>query len=112
MRSIIYLKKSIVNTSLRKDFIMEVLIPKIEAFEKETKLNVRASGMPYVRTLNSQNIIDEIEIFILAAIIITSLIFYLFFRSYRATFISMCVVVIGVMWTFGILGFLGQPLAF
>ncbi|MDA8591963.1 efflux RND transporter permease subunit [Flavobacteriaceae bacterium] len=106
MRSIVYLKKSIVNTSLRKDFIMEVLIPKIEAFEKETKLNVRASGMPYVRTLNSQNIIDEIEIFILAAILITSLIFYLFFRSYRATFISMCVVVIGVMWTFGILGFL------
>ena len=106
IRSIVYLKKSIVNTSTRKDFIMEVLIPKIEAFEKETNLNVRASGMPYVRTLNSQNIIDEIEIFILAAILITSLIFYLFFRSYRATFISMCVVVIGVMWTFGILGFL------
>jgi len=62
--------------------------------------------MPYVRTLNSQNIIDEIEIFILAAILITSLIFYLFFRSYRATFISMFVVVIGVMWTFGILGLL------
>jgi len=69
-------------------------------------MNVRASGMPYVRTLNSQNIIDEIEIFILAAILITSLIFYLFFRSYRATFISMFVVVIGVMWTFGILGLL------
>jgi len=62
--------------------------------------------MPYVRTLNSQNIIDEIEIFILAAILITSLIFYLFFRSYRATFISMFVVIIGVMWTFGILGLL------
>jgi predicted RND superfamily exporter protein len=82
------------------------LIPKIKAFEAATKMNVRASGMPYVRTLNSQNIIDEIEIFILAAILITSLIFYLFFRSYRATFISMFVVVIGVMWTFGILGLL------
>ena len=62
--------------------------------------------MPYVRTLNSQNIIDEIEIFIIAAILITSLIFFFFFRSYRATFISMLVVIIGVMWTFGILGFL------
>ena len=85
---------------------MGVLIPKIKAFEAATNMNVRASGMPYVRTLNSQNIIDEIEIFILAAILITSLIFYLFFRSYRATFISMFVVVIGVMWTFGILGLL------
>ncbi len=106
IRTIIYLKKSIVNTSVRRDFIMDELIPEIEAFERHTNLNVRASGMPYVRTLNSQNIIDEIEIFILAAILITSLIFYLFFRSYRATFISMFVVVIGVMWTFGILGLL------
>ena len=106
IRTIIYLKKSIVNTSARKDFIIDELVPKIEAFERKTNLNVRASGMPYVRTLNSQNIIDEIEVFILAAILITSLIFYLFFRSYRATFISMIVVVIGVMWTFGILGFL------
>ncbi len=106
IRTIIYLKKSIVNTSARKEFIMGALIPKIKAFEAATNMNVRASGMPYVRTLNSQNIIDEIEIFILAAILITSLIFYLFFRSYRATFISMFVVVIGVMWTFGILGLL------
>ncbi len=106
IRTIIYLKKSIVNTSARKEFILDELVPKIETFERNTNLNVRASGMPYVRTLNSQNIIDEIEVFILAAILITSLIFYLFFRSYRATFISMIVVVIGVMWTFGILGFL------
>ena len=85
---------------------MDELIPKVKIFEKNSGLNVRISGMPYVRTLNSQNIIDEIEVFIMAAILITSLIFFFFFRSYRATFISMCVVIIGVMWTFGILGFL------
>ena len=106
IRSAIFLKKSIVNTSKRKSFIMDELIPKVKIFEKNSGLNVRISGMPYVRTLNSQNIIDEIEVFIMAAILITSLIFFFFFRSYRATFISMCVVIIGVMWTFGILGFL------
>ena len=106
IRSAIFLKKSIVNTSKRKSFIMDELIPKVKIFEKKSGLNVRISGMPYVRTLNSQNIIDEIEVFIMAAILITSLIFFFFFRSYRATFISMCVVIIGVMWTFGILGFL------
>lgn len=106
IRTGIFLKKSIVNTSSRKSFINKDLIPKIEEFEKTSKINVHISGMPYVRTLNSQNIIDEIEIFIIAAILITSLIFFFFFRSYRATFISMLVVIIGVMWTFGILGFL------
>ena len=106
IRSVLLLDKSIVNSSARKSFIVDNLIPKVQAFEKQYGLDVRVSGMPYARTLNSQNIIDEIEVFLIAAIIITSLIFFFFFRSYRATLISMCVVVIGVMWTFGILGFL------
>jgi predicted RND superfamily exporter protein len=106
VRSAIYLDKKIVNTPARKDFITEVLIPKVEAFETATKLNVRVSGMPYIRTLNSQNIIDEIGKFIIAALGVTSLIFFFFFRSWRATFISMVVVLIGVMWTFGIIGLL------
>lgn len=106
IRSVLLLDKSIVNSPARKSFIVDTLIPKVKAFEKQYGLDVRVSGMPYARTLNSQNIIDEIEVFLIAAIIITSLIFFFFFRSYRATFISMCVVVIGVMWTFGILGFL------
>src|SRR5690554_1874983 len=60
--------------------------------------------MPYIRTLNSQNIIDEIGLFIGAALLVTSLIFFFFFRSWRATFISMFTVIIGVMWAFGFLG--------
>jgi hypothetical protein len=106
VRSAIYLDKKIVNTSTRKDFIVNVLIPQVKAFETATHLNVHISGMPYIRTLNSQNIIDEIGTFILAALGVTSLIFFFFFRSWRATFISMVVVLIGVMWTFGIIGLL------
>ena len=106
MRTIMYLDKNIVNTSVRKDFILNDMIALIDDFEEETGLNVRISGMPYVRTMNSQNIIDEIGKFILAALGVTSLIFFFFFRSVRATFISMCIVIIGVMWAFGILGLL------
>jgi predicted RND superfamily exporter protein len=62
--------------------------------------------MPYIRTMNSKNIIDEIGMFITAALVVTSLIFFFFFRSFRATFISICVVIIGVMWAFGTLGLL------
>ncbi len=106
IRTAIYLKKDIVNTSARKDFITSVLIEKIKTFEAKTNLDVRISGMPYVRTLNAQVIIEEISWFIGAALFVTSFIFFLFFRSFRATFISLIVVCIGVMWTFGILGLL------
>lgn len=107
IRSAIYIDKKIVNTQARKTFIDDVLLPEIKLFEQQTGIDLRVSGMPYIRTLNSQNIIDEIGLFVLAALLITSLIFFFFFRSYRATFISMCVVIIGVMWAFGTLGLLG-----
>lgn len=106
IRSAIYMKKEIVNTSARKDFVINDLIPLIKNFEKETGVKVYTSGMPYIRTLNSQSIIDEIGLFIGGALLVTSLIFFFFFRSWRATFISMCTVIIGVMWAFGFLGLL------
>jgi predicted RND superfamily exporter protein len=106
LRTVVYLDKDIVNTSVRKDFILNDLHHLVNGFEEETNLDVRVSGMPYIRTLNSQNIIDEIGLFIVAALVVTSLIFFFFFRSLRATLISICVVVIGVMWAFGFLGLL------
>ncbi|NNC50159.1 MAG: MMPL family transporter [Flaviramulus sp.] len=110
IRTAIYLKKDIVNTSARKDFVINTLLPTIENFEINNNLDVRISGMPYIRTLNSQNIVDEIGKFILAALLVTSFIFFLFFRSFRATFISLIVVCIGVMWTLGIIGLLNYEI--
>ena len=110
IRSAIYLDKKIVNTKARKDFVLNILIPEIEKFELETKVDLRTSGMPYIRTLNAKTIIDEIGIFIVAALSITSLIFFFFFRSFRATLISMIIVIIGVMWSFGLLGLLGYEI--
>ncbi|GAA3645889.1 efflux RND transporter permease subunit [Flavivirga jejuensis] len=110
IRTALYIKKDIVNTSIRKDFVVNVLIPSIDAFQKSYDLDVRISGMPYIRTLNSQNIVDEISLFIGAALLVTSLIFFLFFRSFRATIISLIVVCVGVMWTLGILGLLNYEI--
>ena len=110
VRSLVYMKKELVNSAARKDFIFDNLIPEITAFEKTYQTDLRVSGMPYIRTLNSQNIVDEIGIFVLFATLLTSLIFFLFFRSFRATFISLLVVLIGVMWAFGVLGFLGYEI--
>jgi len=110
IRSALYLDKTILNSKERKEFIENLLIPEIKTFEKNTGIDLRVSGMPYIRTLNSQNIIDEIGLFVAAALFVTSLIFFLFFRSFRATFISMFVVIIGVMWSLGTLGLLGYDI--
>ena len=110
IRSILFMDKEIINTSLRKDFIFKKLIPMVNEFEIKSNIDVRISGMPYVRTLNAQNIIDEIGFFVLSAILVTSIIFFLFFRSIRATLISLIVVSFGVMWSFGSLGILNYEI--
>ncbi len=106
VQTAVYMDKEVVNSKERKIFVLNDLVPLIENFEAETGMNVRVSGMPYIRTLNSQNIIDEIQWFVGGALLVTSLIFFFFFRSIRATLISMLTVIIGVMWAFGILGLL------
>lgn len=110
VRSAIYLDKKIVNTKARKQYILNTFIPEIDKFNKETGIKLHVSGMPYIRTLNAKTIIDEIGLFIGAALLITSLIFFYFFRSFRATLISMIVVIFGVMWSFGIMGALGYEI--
>ncbi len=106
----IYLDKAIVNKKERKDFVLNVFDPMIKRFQEENDMHVYVSGMPYIRTLNSQNIVDEIQWFVLGALLVTSLIFFFFFRSYRATLISMLTVVVGVMWAFGFLGLFGYEI--
>ena len=110
IQTAIYIDKEIVNTPVRKAFVFKKLIPIIDAFEKETNLDVRVSGMPYIRTINAQNIIDEIQLFVLGALLITGIIFFFFFRSYRATFITLLVVTIGVTWAFGFIGLFGYEI--
>lgn len=106
IRSVIYLKKNIVNKPARKEFVLKKLLPAIEAFKAKTRVDLHVSGMPYIRTLNAQAIISEISLFIGATLLITSLIFYFFFRSFRTTLMAIFVVLIGVMWSFGLLGLL------
>lgn len=104
IRAALYMNKKVVNSPIRKKFILKELVPAVEQFEKETNIDLKVSGMPYIRTINTENMKGEIGLFIGAALFITSLIFFLFFRSFRATFISICILIFGVMWSFGTLG--------
>ncbi|AUC21927.1 transporter [Polaribacter sejongensis] len=110
LQTAIYIKKEIINTPQRRDFIFNTLIPTIKKFEKDNNVDIRVSGMPYIRTLNAQNIQDEILLFVAGALGITAVIFFFFFRSFRATFITLLVVMTGVIWAFGFIGWFGYEI--
>ena len=84
---------------------LKLLYPNQKKYENKLNTQIHVSGMPYIRTLNAQNIVDEIGLFVLGATL-NILNFLYIFRSFRATLISLFVVAVGVMWAFGILGWL------
>jgi uncharacterized protein len=104
IQTALFIDKNIVNTKERKEFIFERFNPLIKQFEEENHIDVHISGMPYIRSMNSENIKSEMGIFVGLALATTALIFFLFFRSFRATFITLLVVSIGVIWAFGFIG--------
>ena len=110
VRTAINLKTEVVNTIKRENFVINILEPRVKEFEEKYNLDVRISGMPYVRTKYSQTIKAELGKFLILAALVTSIIFFLFFRSLRATIISIFTVLIGVMWTLGIVGLLEYEL--
>ena len=78
IQTAVYIKKEIVNSKKRKAFVFDQLNPLIDQFEQDNDLDVHVSGMPYIRSMNSQNIVDEIGIFVGLALLVTSFIFFLY----------------------------------
>lgn len=90
--------------------LMNDIVSEIEQFEKESNLTIHYSGLPYIRANNTSKVGAEIKLFILLAILITSAILFLFFRSFTAMLQSMVVVLIAVVWAVGVQGILGYEI--
>ncbi len=82
-----------------------------DEFGKTNGLPVYISGLPHIRTELSVRIIREMRLFILASIILSAIILLLFFRSFSAMFLSLTVVMFGVIWSFGTIELLGYKIS-
>jgi len=74
-----------------------------EEFAIKYKTDLHYSGMPYIRTVNMKKISGEMELFMGLAVFVTLVILWAFFRSFRLTILSIVVVLIGVIFSVGIL---------
>lgn len=82
----------------------------IALFEKESGIEIHASGLPYIRAVTSNKISKEIKLFCLLAALVTAIVLLLFFRSFKAMFFSMIVVGVGVLWGVGFIGLIGYEI--
>src|SRR5690606_7474127 len=79
--------------------LVEDIKAEITKFESENGVKVHASGLPFIRMANTKKVSKEIFLFIALSLSVTSLLLFFFLRSFKATFISLIVVILGVCWT-------------
>ena len=98
--SAITLDRTRLDSKDRREMMDEIAVV-CDRFVEDTGIELHFSGLPFIRSITTSQISKEIQLFIILAALITMLILFLFFRSFRATFISMLVVLTGVSWAMG-----------
>ena len=90
------LDKRKINSKNRFELLDDITV-EVDKYEKESGIKVHYSGLPYIRTVSSKMIKDELLMFTLLTLFIASLMLYFFFRSFKAVFYPMLIVIISVI---------------
>lgn len=107
---LISLDNIVMKSASRKELIFSIK-DLVDAYSDEFQTKVHYSGLPYIRTVDSIKIKEEISLFIIFTLLITSLILFLFFRSFKAVISSMIVVILGVVFSFGTIAILNYEVS-
>jgi predicted RND superfamily exporter protein len=96
--------------SVARSRIINSLETKLNSFKKATQLDLHVSGLPYIRTVMADRIKKEMLWFLIGSLVLSAITLLLFFRSIPAMLMSLAVVAMGVIWSFGTMVLLGQKI--
>jgi predicted RND superfamily exporter protein len=96
--------------SAARSHIIASLNSQLDAFSNARKIELHKSGLPYIRTILADRIKKEMFWFLIGSLVLCAITLLLFFRSLSAMFMSLAVVAMGVIWSFGTMVLLGQKI--
>jgi predicted RND superfamily exporter protein len=102
----ITVNKDKMKTSEREQMILSIK-KECHRFENEENVKLHYSGLPYIRVINSIKIRKELYMFSALALAICIVVLFIFFRSFKAVFFPVLIVLIGVIWSLGMLHLFG-----
>ena len=93
--------------SPRRISLINELKEKTEAFGAEFNVDIKYSGLPYIRYYQLSTITREVRLFLLLAIFITIVVLYILFRSWDAVVFPLLIIGSGVVISIGFMALLG-----
>ncbi|MHC1703375.1 MAG: RND family transporter [Tenuifilaceae bacterium] len=106
---LITLNREMITKKERVGLVNEI-VTVCKTYEENTNNKLYYSGLPYIRVTVGEMIKGEMYLFVCLAVIVTSIILLLLFRSFRIVLMSLLVVGIGVIWSLGTLTLFGFDL--
>lgn len=103
---LVSVKKEVMNSPKRVG-MTQSLLDVGKRFEEKTKVQLHYAGLPFIRTVIANALRREMRIFLIASAVVTGLIMFVFFRSFRAVLFSMIIIGILVVWVLGTLVLFG-----
>jgi predicted RND superfamily exporter protein len=92
--------------SPRRGTIVEQIIALSDEWSETEGIETHLSGLPFIRIAMTNKVKGEIGYFIGAAMFVTALLLFLFFRNLAVVGVCMAVVFIGVIWSLGTIALL------
>lgn len=99
----------ILNTNKRGP-IIKTIEEKADAFSKKHNIEVRFSGLPFIRTATSQLVSNEFILFLGLSILVAAVILFIFFKKLYPVFFPILLVIAGVIWSVGTLVLFGYEI--
>lgn len=103
------LDKEVLNSKQRVRLINDIRDAG-DIFSKNHQVELHYSGLPYIRTVTAKKVEDELKFFIVMALVVASVLLMLFFKNFRIVLATMVIVIINVIWVFGLTALLGYKI--
>ena len=106
---LITIRREILNSENR-DQLVNFIIDEGKKFEAASGIDVHFAGLPYSRSITTSKVKAELNMFLVLSLIVTGIILFLFFRSFKAVFFPLIIIGVVVIWVMGTLALLGYKI--
>lgn len=101
--------RNIMNSSQRSKLMADILA-EVNKYKNSTGIEPHISGLPFIRTEVGDLIKAEMKWFLIGSLILSAITLLLFFRSLSSVVMSLLVVMMGVVWSLGVMVLLGYKI--
>lgn len=106
---VISIEEEVLNSENRQVLVTDILMA-AQAFTDATDIELHYAGLPFIRSVMTGKVKNELKLFLVLSLAITAIILFLFFRSVKVVIFAMTVIGVMVVWSMGTLALFGYKI--